>query len=187
MQLFRKLNRRIPANAEIIAVFNFTVFLIHSWSIRSFLFRLPSMLFYFGIMDIIAVLFYMMAFALLESTLVTAVLVLISILLPGNWFKTNFLYQGFLAVLIAAIASVLLQDYLTNTFPPTEVLLVGSASFDPFVDSPFDNTALFCWLAGRSAVICGEVQHFLLYICPAWPDRYSRGSDTESGIGMDLE
>ena len=72
------------------------LFVLFGWSIRGFFFEIPSFLLYFGLGDIASILFYMMAFALLESFFVTGGLVIFSMVFPSNWFKSGFGYKGFL-------------------------------------------------------------------------------------------
>jgi hypothetical protein len=121
-----KLLERIPPRSEILTVFGFAVFAICSWSVRSFLFRLPSFLLYFDLLDLLAIFGYMMAFALLESLAVTALLILIGALLPGGWFRNGFAYKGFLAILVAGIAAIALQNYVGYGFPALAPLLEGA-------------------------------------------------------------
>lgn len=109
--LFETLGTRAPAKKEIQSVFNFVLFVVFSWSIRGFLFELPSFLLSFKLGDISAILFYMLGFAMLESVLITAGLVVVSILLPSKWFKVGFVYKGFLFILISTIALIFYQGY----------------------------------------------------------------------------
>src|SRR5512138_2136411 len=53
----------------------------------------------------------MLAFALLESLLVMAILLALSILLPGNILKQGFAYKGFIIVLVAAAAAIVFESW----------------------------------------------------------------------------
>jgi hypothetical protein len=108
LELIRK---RLPVRADIIKVFNIVLFVVFSWSIRGFLFEIPAFLLYLGLPDISQILFYMLAFALLESVLVTGGLVFVSMILPSNWFKSGFAYKGFLIIVAATIGLILFQGY----------------------------------------------------------------------------
>lgn len=66
---------------------------------------------YLGLGDIVAILSYMLGFALIESTSVLAILILISILLPQNWLKVGFAYKCFLIILVTTIGLILFQGY----------------------------------------------------------------------------
>jgi len=63
-----------------------------------------------------------MAFAFLESLLVTGVLVLLSAILPSNWLRDGFTYKGLIAILMATIASIILQRTLQGEFPTLLIL-----------------------------------------------------------------
>ena len=118
--------RRLPDRREIYTVLGVVVFVVHSWSVRGFFHEVPSFLLYFKIGQILAIFSYMMAFALLESLLVTFGLSLLSLILPGKWFKTGFIYKSFITVVVGAIAMLWLENTimsLNNTFPPMELLL----------------------------------------------------------------
>ncbi len=126
--------KRLPAQTDILSVLNVVVFVLFGWSIRGFLFEIPSFLLYMGLGDISAILFYMMAFALLESVLVTGGLVILSMLLPSNWLKSGFRYKGFLIVLVATIGFILFQGYykvgffqnlIQNDYSPFQPILTG--------------------------------------------------------------
>jgi hypothetical protein len=110
------IGKRLPARTEILSVLNVVVFVLFGWSIRGFLFEVPSFMLYMGLGDIAAILFYMMAFALLESVLVTGGLAILSMLLPSNWLKSGFRYKGFLIILVATIGFILFQGYYKAGF-----------------------------------------------------------------------
>jgi len=120
MQSFKNLLRvfgtRLPFKAEILSVFNVVLFVVFGWSVRGFLFVLPSFLLYFQLGDIIAILFYMLGFALIESLVLTGGLVMGSMLLPANWFKIGFSYKGFLIIFVATIGLIYYQGYYKYGF-----------------------------------------------------------------------
>jgi len=106
--------RRFPTRIEIFAVFGAAVFFVYTWSIRGFLYKIPSFVLYFSIGEILAVFSYMMAFALLESVLVTGGLVLLGFFLPGIFLRQGFTYKGFLALLVGAVTMIFFQGALKN-------------------------------------------------------------------------
>ena len=114
----------LPAWKDIFIVLSATVFAIFSWSIRGFLFILPSIGLRYAAMEIIAIFFYMMAFALLESFLTTGGLVVVSAILPRTWFREGFSYKGFLVALVGSIASIRYQAFLGFEFPETNTYLL---------------------------------------------------------------
>jgi hypothetical protein len=103
------LKKRFPARAEAVSIFGVVVFTVHSWSVYGFLYNLPSFLLKYRAGEIVAVFFYQMAFAFLESVCFTAVLVLVAALLPFAWIRKGFVYKGFLLVLAATASAIALQ------------------------------------------------------------------------------
>ena len=119
------LQNRFPHRSEIIAVLSVSVFVCHSWSIWGFLHELPSFLLYFRLAEISVVFAYMMAFAFLESLLITAGLVLAGAILPSKWLRDGFAYKGFIFVAVGSIAAFILQKNLRYEFPSTQMLMLN--------------------------------------------------------------
>ena len=115
--------RRLPQRGEILSVFGVVVFAVHSWSVRGFLYQAPAYSLYYSIGEMFFVFSYMMAFALLESVLITLLLVVPAVILPSKLLKEGFAYKGFLAVLVASAYSIWLQNTLGNLPPPSSLLL----------------------------------------------------------------
>jgi hypothetical protein len=90
-------------------IFGTVVFAVHSWSVRGFLFNLPSFLLKLSVLEIASILCYHLAFALFESVLVGATLVLVAAVLPSSWFRGGFVYRGFLLIVAATAAAIFLQ------------------------------------------------------------------------------
>ena len=111
------IRNRFPHRSEIIAVLSIAVFVCFSWSILGFFHKLSSFLLYLKLGDIGAIFAYMMAFAMLESLAVTAILILLSALLPSNWLRDGFAYKGFVVLLIATADAFLFQKSLEEIFP----------------------------------------------------------------------
>jgi len=126
LDFFRK---RLPARNEIYTVLGVVVFVVHTWSVRGFLHELPSFILYFTPGQILGVFAYMMAFALMESILVTFGLIVISILLPVKWFRDGFIYKSLVTLLLGAGAMLWLENTImsfNNNFPSMSLLLVAA-------------------------------------------------------------
>lgn len=119
MNVFKK---RLPARNEINLVMGVVIFAVHTWSIRNFLYKIPSFLLYTTPMDTFAIFCYMMAFALLESFAVTVGLLFLAAVLPLNWLREGFAYKGFVMVFVFTAASIWLQGNVQNQFPPKSLL-----------------------------------------------------------------
>ena len=94
-----------------------------------------------------------MAFAFLESLIVTSTLVLLSAILPSNWLRAGFVYKGFIVITMATAAAVILQRTLQGQFPTLPILTL--IWFTPLVW-----TVIFIILTQRKP----RVQHILLDI-----------------------
>ena len=119
------LQKRLPNRHEMLYVLSTSVFVIFSWSLRGFFDHLPSFLQNQKPAVVFAIFSYMMAFALLESILLTGSLVLASVVLPSKWLKEGFAYKSFLTILIMTITSIRLQLSLKKEWPSKEALLPG--------------------------------------------------------------
>jgi len=108
------IKRRFPGRREVTLVFSAVAFPVFTWSLHSFIYRFPAFILYYGVWDLISILAYLLAFALLESLLVTALIVGLAALLPGSWLKQGFAYKGFLTVLAAAAAAIYIKETMTN-------------------------------------------------------------------------
>lgn len=103
------LKARVPARGEIISVLGVVVFAVHSWSVREFLFHLPSLILKLPTGELLAIFCYHLAVAFIESATVTGLLVLLAALLPPSWLRNGFVHKGFLIALSAGVAAILLQ------------------------------------------------------------------------------
>jgi len=70
----------------------------------------------------------MMAAALLESLLVTAVLVLLSAIFPASWLRDGFSYKSFVVLLVLTSASIYLQQVLRSSWPSIQILTIAWAA-----------------------------------------------------------
>jgi hypothetical protein len=111
----------LPVWAEVQVALAVAAFFVHTWAVRGFLHELPSFINYFPIGEILAVFAYMMMEAFLESLMVTTSLVLVGLALPKKWFMDSLPTNGFISLLIGAIAMIRLEDALlvdTRQLPP---------------------------------------------------------------------
>ena len=95
----------------------------------------------------------MMAFAFLESLLITGILVLLSAILPASWLRNGFAFKGLIVIVMATAAAILLQRTMQGTLPALPVLTL--IWFTPLVW-----TVIFIILAQRKP----RVQSILLEI-----------------------
>jgi hypothetical protein len=118
------IQKRFPRRYDMLAVFGVAVFVCYSWTLLGFLNKLSSFLLYFTLGEIANILAFMMAFALVESLVLTAILILLSAILPSGWLREGFAFKGFVIVMIATVTSILFQNILEDNFPHPLVLLL---------------------------------------------------------------
>jgi hypothetical protein len=78
---------------------------------------------YYGVLEIASIFLYVMAFALLESAVITGGLAGLSMILPGKWLREGLAYKGLLAVLVGSSASIMYQAVLGEALPSRESYL----------------------------------------------------------------
>lgn len=125
MDIFKS---RLPDWQEVFIVLSAIVFAVFSWSIRGFLFVLPSIMMRYAAAEITAIFFYMMAFALVESFLIIGCLLIVSAALPKSWFQEGFSYKGFLVVLAGSIASIRYQAIIGNGLPEAKTFFLWAGA-----------------------------------------------------------
>ncbi len=126
------ISRRLPARAEALQVFSIVLFAVFGWSIRGFLYKIPAFSLYFGLTSNLAILSYMLAFALLESALVMGFLLLLSVVLPSQWFQQGFAYKGFVVILVTTIASIMFESWYQVEFFK-DIMAGDTSSIPPFI------------------------------------------------------
>lgn len=104
---------RLPGFAEMWQIFGLVDFIVFGWSVGGFLYQLPSVRFFMSFGDIVAILSYRLAVALLESLAVVGALLVLSAVLPPAALKRGFVYKACLVVLTAVVASQLFERYYT--------------------------------------------------------------------------
>ena len=122
------IRKRVPNRSEILAVFGIAVFVCFTWTLLHFFNKLSSFLLYFTVGEIANVFAFMMAFTLLESILITAFLVLLSVLLPSGWLRDGFALKG-LIILVSAVlvplASIVALIALVQSMPRVRDILLS--------------------------------------------------------------
>lgn len=87
---------------------------MHVWSILNLLREVPAWVLRLRIWELVGVIAYNMAFALIESLMVWAVFVLLAFVLPGRWFRDRFVSLSSVAVFSAAAWAIVVH-YNTET------------------------------------------------------------------------
>jgi hypothetical protein len=103
------IGERLPGKADLAPVLASCVFLVFSWSMLWFFQQMPGWMAYLDSWDILGILAYIQAFALLESVIVLLLVIVVAIVLPANWFRDRFAAQGSMMVFVITFWTVLFQ------------------------------------------------------------------------------
>jgi hypothetical protein len=97
---------RFPLRADSRLVFGGCAFIVHVWAILNLLDMLPAWMLRLTAYELAGASSYTLAFALLESLIVWAVLVALAVVLPGRWLRQDFLTQGGLLLLVTTLWAI---------------------------------------------------------------------------------
>jgi hypothetical protein len=93
--------KRLPRWSQITAVYAVIALVLYSWTILWSFWKLPSWLYFLSIGEILTIYAYALATNLLESLLVLALPLALSLVLPRKWFAEAFVARGVIMVLSA--------------------------------------------------------------------------------------
>ena len=108
------LERRLPARNDIFLALSLAAFLVFTWSLRAFFFSLPAFLLSQTPGEILVVVAYMLAFALLETLFMMFTMLGLAVILPGWLLKEGFSYKASFFFLASGVIFIHLQYGLTN-------------------------------------------------------------------------
>jgi len=112
----RILGKELPPKSEIAPIFATIVFPIYSWTIYRLLWNLPSWLKdLFSIWDMLILIAYGLAFALIESLTILGFVLFLRVVLPEKYFKDKFVAQG-TAMLWVFFISTIVAQYTIASF-----------------------------------------------------------------------
>jgi hypothetical protein len=114
--LKHSLSARLPSRQETLAVFSVVVFIVFSWTLYRAFWWLPSWLEYLNIWSVLILLAYILAFALFESLAVMGLLLLLCWMIPGRYFKDQFVAQGSALAVVLGIGGYLIQRDVSRIY-----------------------------------------------------------------------
>jgi len=103
------LKSRLPSRSEALAVFSIFIFFVFSWTLYRVAWYAPSWLEYLSLGSVLIIIAYVLAFALLESAGLLALVVLFSLFFPPRYFKEQYALQGSSLAALLSIGAALLQ------------------------------------------------------------------------------
>ncbi len=111
---------------NLFAVFVACAFPVHVWAIISLLNQVPAWILRVNLWDLAGMIGLTLVFALVESLLVTAGVVLLAALIPGRWFTERFVALSAAVIWLTSLVSMFahLQEPLVRSFLG---VLIGAA------------------------------------------------------------
>lgn len=89
-----RLANRLPSRAEVMLLYAAAAVPIHTWAVLIFFHALPAYLLRMSIGSALSILAYVLSLALIESLLITGLLVFVCLALPEKFFKRYCVPQG---------------------------------------------------------------------------------------------
>ena len=108
-----RLRDKLPSRQEGLLVFSIVVFIDFTWMLYRFFYQVPSWLGYLKIWGVLVIAAYALSFALLESLIFMAFIVLLSLIFPARHMKDKFVVQGATLAVAIGMGAVLLQRKIT--------------------------------------------------------------------------
>ena len=103
------LKSRLPTRLEALSVFSIFVFFVFSWTLYRTSWYVPSWLEYLTIWSVLIIIAYVLAFALIESVALLALVVFFSLFFPRKVFKEKYVLLGSSLAVLLSIGAVLVQ------------------------------------------------------------------------------
>ena len=94
------LKDRLPPIQQILAVYGIIALLIHGWTLMVFFWKLPSWEYFLTYGEMSTAFAYSMAMNLLECFSIMFALLLLSVILPQNWFRNVFSSRATVMVIL---------------------------------------------------------------------------------------
>lgn len=99
--------RRLPTGPALFSIFIVCVFITHVWSIFNVLREVPAWVLYLNAGELIGGIAYTQVFALIDSLLLIAGILVVGFLLPRRYFADRFAAQGILVALVVSTWAIL--------------------------------------------------------------------------------
>jgi hypothetical protein len=157
LAIFRK---RSISLQDIGLVFAACIIPIHLWAILNLLHELPAWFIRLSLGELAGVIAYTQSFALLESLLVLACLLILGLLIPSQWIANRFVVLSSLLIFIVSLWSVVVQynydlirTWGLRQFLPWMILFLISMAAPFFVIRVEKSSMLIKTIVKRLAVL----------------------------------
>ena len=103
------IGRRVPDRIQLFPVYSVIVFFVFTWALFSAAYQVPSWLGYLSIWNVVTLVIYILAFALIESAIVLGFVLLTCLFFPARFFKEIFIAQSSAIVVVLSGVAILIQ------------------------------------------------------------------------------
>jgi hypothetical protein len=100
---------RLPSSQEAIYAFVASILPIHIWLIFNVMREIPAWILRLSLWDMIGVIAYSLAFALVETAIIFLGVVLLGVILPKSWFRHKFVALSSTIVFLASFWVIFLH------------------------------------------------------------------------------
>jgi hypothetical protein len=154
-RMIELIKRISPDRSQLIPVFAWISFLLFSWTLYGFLYRLSSWLLYLSFVDILSILSYSVVFAFFESVIVLLFLILLSLVLPAHWYRWRFQAQSFVNIFILFFVvrisikstnQILLNLLMLIAFPIINILIIRLEKLNKVIERIEDRFVVFLYV-----------------------------------------
>jgi len=140
---------RLPTRDELVRVYAVAAFLVYSWSMYWSFWRIPSWLKYLDIVSILSIYAYAFVVNFIESISLLFLIVGVSVFLPQEWWKKEFVSKGFV-LLVVVWGSALIHMYVYRDPDSQKIFLKNQLVW---WICTLIVAVLFTWMAGWSLLI----------------------------------
>jgi hypothetical protein len=109
-RIIQVLSGRLPVKTSLLNVYAVIVALVFNWTLLASFWKLPSWLFYLDLGQVASIYAYSIVFDFIESVLLLAGFVLLSLALPAAWWREKFVSRSAMLSMVV-MASVILSAF----------------------------------------------------------------------------
>jgi hypothetical protein len=146
---------RLPAKQDIVSVTGLIAFIIFTWTLYRYFFKVPGWIDVLPGLDVFIILCYSMAFDLIESLAVLSACMILCFILPYTWFGKNFMAQSGITILLLTFPRLLMLQNSNHgiliilicfAILLVNILIIRLEWFNNAMTSFVDHFSLFCYV-----------------------------------------
>ncbi len=115
----QKLLAKLPSRQEALPVFSTIVFFVFTWTLYRMFYQVPSWLYFMNLWNVLVLIAYVLAFALVESSIMMGFVTLLCLIFPSKIFRANFVPLASSLVTAMAAGAVMVQRRISYVYDLT--------------------------------------------------------------------